>query len=415
MKCPEAVEWMHRYIDHDLNEEESSVLFEHMQNCPECSEKFAMLNELSAKLEDLPKVTPRFSLVDSILPQLDEIDRARQEGSAAEDIPGMMVAAKSTADINRSTRPARSPRRSRAYLSGALGLAAAMILGVFIYQYEPHTIPDAEIAPQVAYDTNSSAADMSSSSNSAPTEMEENSAILSDQADNGVDGSNPQDDPDGPAAHDSKTSSGNAGNSDGEKAGSSNEGTLNTSVPTEDAGTNAGSKRSDSPANGGQDKAPASAQTDRGGNAAKIQNSVPETPDGTAETGDEKSSYKVIPEKTPVEDFSEASMMGIARFMADNEWSSPDGKYTAELSDQHLYVYRNDSEDRTLLVDRVLEGNWVKGEWSEDGTTFTYETEKDGISAAHVVHPVQSESNAGTGTGSNSGTGTEKNSSANQP
>lgn len=33
MKCPEAVEWMHRYLDHDLNEEESFLLFEHIRNC----------------------------------------------------------------------------------------------------------------------------------------------------------------------------------------------------------------------------------------------------------------------------------------------------------------------------------------------------------------------------------------------
>ena len=55
MKCPEAMEWMHRYLDHDLNEEETSLLFEHMRSCEECAETFALLRKLSAQLEDLPK------------------------------------------------------------------------------------------------------------------------------------------------------------------------------------------------------------------------------------------------------------------------------------------------------------------------------------------------------------------------
>lgn len=86
MKCAEVVEWMHRYIDHDLNDEETSLLFEHIRECSDCAEEFELLNELSAKLSELPDVTPRFSLVDRIMPQLDEIDRARlEEGSAVED------------------------------------------------------------------------------------------------------------------------------------------------------------------------------------------------------------------------------------------------------------------------------------------------------------------------------------------
>ena len=44
MKCPEVVEWMHRYVDHDLNEEESDLLFEHLRHCEDCAEKFELLN-----------------------------------------------------------------------------------------------------------------------------------------------------------------------------------------------------------------------------------------------------------------------------------------------------------------------------------------------------------------------------------
>ncbi|MEI0738159.1 zf-HC2 domain-containing protein [Paenibacillus sp. JTLBN-2024] len=79
MKCPEVVEWMHRYLDYDLSEEETVQLYEHLKHCPECTETFRMLKSLSRDLEDLPKVTPKFSIVDAIMPQLEAIDQARQE------------------------------------------------------------------------------------------------------------------------------------------------------------------------------------------------------------------------------------------------------------------------------------------------------------------------------------------------
>lgn len=92
MKCPEVVEWMHRYLDYDLSEEETVQLYEHLKHCPECTETFRMLKSLSRDLEDLPKVTPKFSIVDAIMPQLEAIDQARQEKSASrEEEPAEMV------------------------------------------------------------------------------------------------------------------------------------------------------------------------------------------------------------------------------------------------------------------------------------------------------------------------------------
>ncbi|RCX22729.1 putative zinc finger protein [Fontibacillus phaseoli] len=401
MKCPEAVEWMHRYIDHDLNEEESSVLFEHMQNCPECSEKFAILNELSAKLEELPKVTPRFSLVDSILPQLDVIDRARrEEGSAAEDVAGTMVAAESTDELSRSRRERPVRRSSRAYRTGAFGLAAAVILGVFIYQYEPKTMPDAEIASRVAFDSNSSTADRSSSS-----ETEESADNFSKQ-DGGETGPIMQEDHNTPAADESLKSSGNGagGESKSDSSNGGSGGSQETTTPDRSGNDAAPPKAANPAANGGNSGTSSPATLDRDKNAKTPQESAPLNNEGGAEAEDSDASLKtMVPEKAPVDGLADSSMMGIANFLATNQWPSPDGKYTAELRDNHLYVYRNDAEDRTLLVDQTLDGNWVNGEWSQDGKTFTYETEKDGTSAAHTVQPVQSE------------TGADGNSSANQP
>ena len=75
MNCSEVMELMQRQLDHDLNESEQSLLTEHLNCCAACTEMFERLKMLNDGLEQLPKVMPKISLVDSILPQLDEIDR----------------------------------------------------------------------------------------------------------------------------------------------------------------------------------------------------------------------------------------------------------------------------------------------------------------------------------------------------
>lgn len=43
MKCEEVVEWMHRYLDHDLGEAETAQMLQHVAKCPECAENFSLL------------------------------------------------------------------------------------------------------------------------------------------------------------------------------------------------------------------------------------------------------------------------------------------------------------------------------------------------------------------------------------
>lgn len=79
MKCAEVMEWMHRYLDHDLSQDEMIEMFRHIDDCSSCAEVFDRLQLLSQQLEQLPDVKPPFSLVDSILPQLDQLDLNVQE------------------------------------------------------------------------------------------------------------------------------------------------------------------------------------------------------------------------------------------------------------------------------------------------------------------------------------------------
>lgn len=59
MKCAEVMEWMHRYLDKDLSQDEIIEMFRHIDNCPSCAEVFERLTLLSNELEQLPDVKPR--------------------------------------------------------------------------------------------------------------------------------------------------------------------------------------------------------------------------------------------------------------------------------------------------------------------------------------------------------------------
>lgn len=78
MNCELMIELMQRYVDDNLTVEEEQRLEAHVSTCGQCASTFARLKLLSAELEQLPKVKPRYSVVDSILPKLAEIDRQQQ-------------------------------------------------------------------------------------------------------------------------------------------------------------------------------------------------------------------------------------------------------------------------------------------------------------------------------------------------
>lgn len=73
MNCQEVMAYMQRQLDHDLEDHEAEVLFAHIRHCSDCADTFERLKRLSLELESLPKVVPAFSLVDAIMPQLDQL------------------------------------------------------------------------------------------------------------------------------------------------------------------------------------------------------------------------------------------------------------------------------------------------------------------------------------------------------
>lgn len=392
MKCLEAVEWMHRYIDHDLSEEESSALFEHIQSCRECEEEFAMLKELSAQLEELPVLAPRYSLVDAILPQLEALDLGRrEEGSASEEIP---AATMSAAPVDR--RRKQTSGRSRAYRTGAFGLAAAVILGVFIYQVEPRTIRDAEIASYSALDSGQNSSQESSAQDMAQpsaAQQPDSQNMTSDSAQKAAQDTATQDA--GLQALESEASEDN-------KPASSEEHSTAGSSPTADSKHSATTapEQPNSPASNQKSSSSSAGQKPSSQENDKPVNKEDMSAGNAAGAADGAVSDERVADPPLLEENSsiteqeadvpnERMLMGVSQFAAFNEWPSPDGLFLVKYLDEHLYLYRNESDSSTIVTDLPIEGEWISGEWSEDGTVFTYIVEKDGVSASYTLQPVR--------------------------
>ncbi|MFB5677233.1 zf-HC2 domain-containing protein [Paenibacillus terreus] len=143
MKCEEVMDLMQRYVDHDLDELETFELLDHVAECPACAEKFQILQALSRDLEELPAVTPKYSLVDAILPQLDAIDEARREqGSALQEMKPVTL----QGAPGRKQHSEPLPWWKRTAGRAALGVAAAAaVLGVVAVTYEPKAVENAEV------------------------------------------------------------------------------------------------------------------------------------------------------------------------------------------------------------------------------------------------------------------------------
>lgn len=82
MRCEEVMELIQRNLDDDLSSSESANMHEHLQSCQECQSLYDGLSQLSLELENLPDIEPPISIVDRILPQLEESIQASPNGVA---------------------------------------------------------------------------------------------------------------------------------------------------------------------------------------------------------------------------------------------------------------------------------------------------------------------------------------------
>lgn len=120
MNCQEVMELMQRQMDGDLDQHETSLMMDHVARCPECAAMLARLQSLNDRLTQLPRVEPKFSLVDAILPQLDRLDEERLSASAASGTTRV------------AAPPVRSERPNRGWMRGLTGAVALGVVALVV-------------------------------------------------------------------------------------------------------------------------------------------------------------------------------------------------------------------------------------------------------------------------------------------
>lgn len=138
-----AMEWIQRQLDGDLTSEESAMLEAYLQTDSELQLFRERLRRVSAELDNLPPVTPPFSLVDSILPQLKPMTAVgtpddRRTSSTETMAPSLHLPRLERLDTERKEAATVLPQRKRLPVwlaKSAMGTAAACLLFGLVTAY----------------------------------------------------------------------------------------------------------------------------------------------------------------------------------------------------------------------------------------------------------------------------------------
>ncbi|MEK5491538.1 zf-HC2 domain-containing protein [Paenibacillus sp. FSL R7-0297] len=391
MKCAEVMEWMHRYLDHDLSQEEMLEMFRHIDDCPSCAEVFDRLTMLSRQLEELPDVKPPFSLVDSILPQLEQLDRGVREEP-------VMVGSEDPKIVpftRQSTRGKKSKGASIATRTG-IGAAAAAVILLFAIFNLPESMPGADMdqAYNAAGSEASSKMITGAADNAAPADAGQNNStdggaeiFFSEQAT--AEPNAEEDAPlnsTGPAAGDSADV---ADNADGADAG--------PAPAKEPPATQAPSAKRNATAPPAENSRKASS-----GNNDRAADPAAQSQIFMGMVQEDAAADTAAPEEGAPQDpnAAEPGPIGLlpALVASQPSWSSPDGRYTAELAGQQVVIYSAPAGSaeggRVALNSLPIEGTWVSGVWSEDSSQFTYVTQLQDGTQATKTYTVPAETSA---------------------
>lgn len=406
MKCEEVVEWMHRYLDHDLGEAETAQMLEHVAKCPECAENFSLLRALSRELEDLPQVSPKFSLVDAIMPQLDAIDEARREQSST--IQEMSPVPAAFENLQRSSER-KTKQNWLNTMAGRMSMgaaAAAVVLGFAIWGYHPEQIENA---------------DSMMSSGSAQESGNMDQSPLSKDINNNDPVSSPRESSNDVFVDESNASSTEGNNQGDETTPEENGGdkvqepevqadptpkqpaTESTPAPnegTQNHSSNAPSvdnqrsqlQNQDSEKREQEPESSATAPADGEENGATEPGQRDEQTFASQDMApnmneDAPAEGNIFPESSAATDSSGGNKglagtdQGITATATPKEWKSPDGSYLVMLIGDQISIYSkpaNEPDVLNLVEQRNVEGTLKSASWSKDGTLFNYETDKDG-------------------------------------
>lgn len=435
MKREEALDYMNRYLDHDLTEEETDTLFRHLGESPEAREDFEFLKGLSDQLESLPDVKPPVSLVDSILPKLDEIDRLA--AIAAPEAQPEKLSEMESKRMFGEEAPKR--RRAAAFWRSTLGrtvggtAVAVAVLGIFVVNYEPKEMPNAEVTSTTAVsgstddtlvpfngtqtesaitnpstevesvqpEPQSEPSENKLSQNEQQTEPEETSSQSEKEPIADEPTSSRSNDTEEPAAESQPTDHGTSDSAEPDSGTSSNDtksgetgkqpAAPKTNASPDTDGTsrkNPGTSDGSQPSATQKDEKPPAVKTappasppvqgdaEKGATDEEAQ---PNEGIGTFSLGEEsptdRESAMVPDEQSDAMDSQIYSMT-----IAPSEWVSPDSTYVITYSTHTLKLLKGDHSKE--LNSRKVDGEVSGGIWSADGKTFTYDLIKaDGTTA----------------------------------
>ncbi|WP_458123484.1 zf-HC2 domain-containing protein [Paenibacillus sp. Z3-2] len=410
MKCEEVVEWMHRYLDHDLGETETAQMLQHVAKCPECAENFSLLRALSRELEELPQVSPKFSLVDAIMPQLDAIDEARREQSST--IQEMSPVPAAFENLQRSSER-KTKQKWLNSMAGRMSMgaaAAAVILGFAIWGNPPEQIENADSmlmssgASQESgnvdenplsknienYDTATSSQPSSNDvfvdqSNVSPTEPD-NQGVETIPEENGGD---KVEEPEVQVDQTPKQPA-------TEPTPAPNKGTQDDSSnsPSTDSQKDLTPNPDSEPQNQDSESAPTSSADGKVNRTTQpdseddqtftSQDTAPNMTEDAPVEGDAATDSGTGADSSGGNQGFAGPDQGITSSAASKEWKSPDGSYVVMLIGDQISIYSkpvNEPDVLNLVEQRNIEGTLKSASWSKDGTLFNYETDKDGTTA----------------------------------
>jgi hypothetical protein len=361
MTCHEVIEYMQRQLDGDLDEVETDNLMKHIKHCPDCPEMYGRLQRLSAELENLPKVSPSYSLVDAIMPDLERIDTAAARQDGREE-------AASAYGSRAKPRKRLTDRFSFRVMSGVI--AAGVVAGLFLVTNPPASLDHADQSQALeSADSSNTSATGSDDSGGDQLAMEEK--IADSDADRSV----------AAESADSSTADRAADNSAAD--GAANKSTDSSKLPDpsdSDGDAGSGDAPSVSMPSGGErssnslqhDAAVPYADGSQGNNSAGQADSKPDSGETAAP-------------KMEVEEQSGTSMGIMAQpAPARNEALSPNGAYNTVVSDTGITVYEADAGG-VLFEKNVTEGTVSIVGWSADSKTVEYRVQTPEGAEDHYV------------------------------
>ncbi|MBD2869445.1 zf-HC2 domain-containing protein [Paenibacillus sp. IB182493] len=329
---------MQRQLDDDLDEREIEVLDNHTRQCPDCAAMLERLKLLSAELTSLPKVTPSYSLVDAIMPQLERIELFGQTEAAT------APAANQELEEPAPRRAKRERRWPSVRVMGGV-IAAGIVAGLFLVTYNAGEGPNFSLTKHSADDSAANTAAEGDVRQYAFSNEDGEASDVRTEALHSIAGENDKSVKD-TSKEDAVRSSGEPGAGDGSdgQPGKPIEG---SSGGAPAGGSNAGTSGTGGDAGGGDEEAAADGAENGGG-------SEPTSP-SEGEVG------------------AQGDKQGNQGFGEDRAASvSPDGKYSAQAEGFVVKVYA--ASDQSLVLESTRKnGTLTNLVWSEDSARLTYE------------------------------------------